>query len=1193
MEAALGSFGSTNRSSFNSKASVDGNGNQCPKSPILPGLMMTDSLASVALCCQLGVLSPVASAAAAELFRFIHPHHCFPDHPIAPFSDLLLPFSILIPFLQSCSALRRTFPFLGSITCFRATTPPLAPLRPVNSALVECCATQPHQHVSLLPTTPKMTSNVIYDGVQRTDNDTESRNTLFAGQKLWFAHTVPQRKWLIENAQNNGAVIVVMDKDADVRLVDHAKKNNAPGTHSYKYVENSIRNGVRQNLADHVVGLATRVSRPVGSTTTAPKHGRTPFTNEDDQQLWDWVKPHEERGLAWKGNEIYKQLESVNPRHTFQSWRDRYIKHTRFQKRTSTPITEETQPLPEPSTLQTIRSVQQRKRPRQDADDAEGHEPIAHDDLDPSSIRDDRSVRRSDQRPGGPSHTASSLSKEEILKRKDSLERPPSKRRREIPREIPSPKKDTSKMEDRLDRSPAKRPRDEPLEMEPEHGRFEIVTGWEIPSDIEFEAVRQSFTIDETMQLYHLVPKLTNVTAENFEEAWGVLAASEDWTGHTPQEWKTYFNNVVLPEYCRRNMVPITEIAPYLAQEQQIPSTSTPKKGPPRNAGTDGNPINSNMKGCDFCHEVKSARWHLDHKGNRVCNKCAIFLRVAGVPRPSTSAVEVVDDLEDEDLSRSTRARTPQTTATLWPISAPASNYVHRGTSPITSNQDPDLSEEGYSGLAKVKSPVFRPDSPSFDRVPEPNEARKRSAGKGSQSQSTSQSSIKTGSQSQGIELSAKPELPDAVTGSLEVLQQSKNLTDSQTTPRSDMIPQFLHSTKMGRDRWRLRDEPRNLDFLTQSSTRSDQLPSQRPANASVMDFIEEDEGTVLPPPEVATQKDSQQILLSESFLSEDEAVDGTATHSAGQVTSQALRPVEGLHEPQTSPLSVHLVSDNSSRVDSQSVSSSPEPSARSLALDDEEPETRTRFDRFETAPETLDDFDSAVEEQQPDPSARLAKGKERRTSTQALFNDIDEGLDESHLDFELPEPEGGWQKALGYDPDQLDDHELYTQEPHGREASRTNGIGKAKIKDEPQNNSALADLRLPPKPVPASTQESDGPQTSRWFAAQEAYHTSIHRLTLKPILFKALEATSFDFDLASEVVGIILNQLPSKYKRRDKFIPGLEINIPQDLPGVWTIEDDNLLFSEESKDVEAVRIKHGDDACHVRFEFVGQFVES
>lgn len=1014
-----------------------------------------------------------------------------------------------------------------------------------------------------------MTSSIVYDGVQRTDNDSELANTLFSGQKLWFAHTVPLRAWLIENAQHNGAIVVAMDTDADVRLVDHAKKNNAPGTHSYKYVEYSIRKGVRENLADHAVGVATRVSRPVGSTTTAPKHGRTPFTNEDDQQLWDWIKPYEESGGYWKGNEIYKQLESINPRHTYQSWRDRYMKITRFQNRTSTPLTDKTQPIPESSALQASHSAQQRKRRRQDTNETGRDQAKGDDTYNPTRSRDDEPVRRPAPKPDSPS-----------------------------PRLPPRTTAKESKSNGHLDHSLVKRPRAEPLENEQDKDQGEIVTEWEITSNIGPEADRQPFSIDEAKQLYHLVPKLTNVSAANFQEAWAVLASSEDWTGHTPKEWQIYFEKFIIPEYCRRNKLTIAKVAPYLTQAQDLPGPSTPRKGARSNAGIDGDTINPDLNACGLCHEVGSASWHRDKEGKRVCTKCAIFLRVAGVPRPSTSLVEIIDDPEDKDSSRPADTHTPQVNAKPWTISTPVSNYVHRGTSPIISNPDVELPRKGSPRLANLESPLLQPDSPWLARVPEPNEARKRSTGRGSQSQSTSQESNKTDSQSQDTELVGKqPHLQDAIAGSHEVFKRPVTSTNGQTIPRSDSMPSFQGK----RDRHRIHDEPAYLGDPIQSSMRSNLDLSREPANFSMVNSIVEDDVTLLPQlSKAAPHKYRHQMPLSKPSLPGDEggAFGQPSVEGPSQTVELAVDPLE----TQTSPISVHLVSDDGSSGVPRSVSSSPESLARLLAPNHRKPQSRTEFERFDTAPETLDDFDSAVEEQQPQPdlSSGPVKSKERRLSTQALFQNIGDGPDGPYLDLELPAPEGGWERALGYDPDVLNDQELDQQEQSDQGISRTKGKGKAIIKDEPKDDSASAYLRLPSPPgqsrsksEPSTTQESGGPQTSRWFAAQEAIHTNIHRLTLKEILFKALEVTSFDFNLASEVVVIILEQVSPKFKRHDKFVPGLEINIPENLPGVWTSEDDNLLMSHDTEDLMLVMKKHGKDGCYARFEFLGQWVES
>lgn len=175
-----------------------------------------------------------------------------------------------------------------------------------------------------------MAASVVYEGVPSTQGQ---GGTLFQGRKFWFSATVPQRQWYMENVKANGGEVVPLEKQADILLVDHRRKNPAPGTHSFKYVDLSIRNGKLENLDDHVVGGTSRADRPVGSVTMAPKGGRNHYTEAEDQFLWNWVKPLEEAGGATAGNSIYQQLEALNPRHTYQSWRDRWLKHVRHQRR--------------------------------------------------------------------------------------------------------------------------------------------------------------------------------------------------------------------------------------------------------------------------------------------------------------------------------------------------------------------------------------------------------------------------------------------------------------------------------------------------------------------------------------------------------------------------------------------------------------------------------------------------------------------------------------------------------------------------------------------------------------------------------------------------------------------------------------------------------------------------------------------
>ena len=79
--------------------------------------------------------------------------------------------------------------------------------------------------------------------------------------------------------------------------------------YSWKYIEQSVRKGVLENLDDHRVGPPIGTVRSAGSSIQPSKGSRTPFTAEDDRILSDWVNGYEELKRATGGNEIYKQLE--------------------------------------------------------------------------------------------------------------------------------------------------------------------------------------------------------------------------------------------------------------------------------------------------------------------------------------------------------------------------------------------------------------------------------------------------------------------------------------------------------------------------------------------------------------------------------------------------------------------------------------------------------------------------------------------------------------------------------------------------------------------------------------------------------------------------------------------------------------------------------------------------------------------
>lgn len=90
-------------------------------------------------------------------------------------------------------------------------------------------------------------AEVVFTGVAR---DAGLHGTLFEGLKFWLSHKVPQRsRWVNDvrvrihqartssllprliNLQANGGEVVPLEKQADVIVVDHARKETPPGRH--------------------------------------------------------------------------------------------------------------------------------------------------------------------------------------------------------------------------------------------------------------------------------------------------------------------------------------------------------------------------------------------------------------------------------------------------------------------------------------------------------------------------------------------------------------------------------------------------------------------------------------------------------------------------------------------------------------------------------------------------------------------------------------------------------------------------------------------------------------------------------------------------------------------------------------------------------------------------------------------------
>ena len=163
--------------------------------------------------------------------------------------------------------------------------------------------------------------------VTQANEDTPNIGGLFDGISFLVGLRVPMRSNFLDRIRANGGRIVRLEAQADHIIADHMRKDCPANSLSYTFIEAAISARALPDKNHHRAGPAPGYARTVGSTVVPPKSTRTPFTPQDDRDLWNWVQDYKNQGVhGIKGNEIYKQLEAINPRHTFQSWRDRYVK---------------------------------------------------------------------------------------------------------------------------------------------------------------------------------------------------------------------------------------------------------------------------------------------------------------------------------------------------------------------------------------------------------------------------------------------------------------------------------------------------------------------------------------------------------------------------------------------------------------------------------------------------------------------------------------------------------------------------------------------------------------------------------------------------------------------------------------------------------------------------------------------------
>ncbi|OAR03040.1 hypothetical protein LLEC1_04275 [Akanthomyces lecanii] len=162
-----------------------------------------------------------------------------------------------------------------------------------------------------------MSGGITYNGISVANG-----GRIFDGLKFWVAQRVPMRSAILDHVQRNSGVVVPLEKDADYLVADHARKDAPSGSISWKFITESVENGVVQLPDRYKIAHAPLTPRRVASGRPVI-HSRAAFTEEEDAVLASWVLAHDSNQT---GNEIYKQFETMHPRHTWQSWRNRYVK---------------------------------------------------------------------------------------------------------------------------------------------------------------------------------------------------------------------------------------------------------------------------------------------------------------------------------------------------------------------------------------------------------------------------------------------------------------------------------------------------------------------------------------------------------------------------------------------------------------------------------------------------------------------------------------------------------------------------------------------------------------------------------------------------------------------------------------------------------------------------------------------------
>ncbi|PBP27703.1 hypothetical protein BUE80_DR001304 [Diplocarpon rosae] len=326
-------------------------------------------------------------------------------------------------------------------------------------------------------------ARIVYEG-----DVGSGQGDLFLGMKFHLAMRLPSRGIWKDLIEQNGGIITKLDsKPGVIKIADHARKDCPQGSISWKWIDASVKKGSLEDFEDYRAGPAELRDQPAGSEQPT-RNGRVPFSQIDDKILMAYCTRAEQNGASMGGNQIYREFAHKYPRHTAQSWRDRWLKKLQFCKR---PELEE-----------------------EDDQSEEGEE-------------------------GETNHK--SIASKSPSARQSQTGRPANKP--SIPRAAPAHTQ-AHKNPHRTNSMPSHTSTTSPVNSERSHTSH-VPRAFEANPFILESDGGNVFTDEETDLLFEHYDSIMELNDDQIIDAW--IAWSVANPNHTPQEWRNYFKEYIVP----------------------------------------------------------------------------------------------------------------------------------------------------------------------------------------------------------------------------------------------------------------------------------------------------------------------------------------------------------------------------------------------------------------------------------------------------------------------------------------------------------------------------------------------------------------------------------------------------------------------------------------------------------------------